>query len=149
MPETMAARIEALHALTTPELRRKFREVFDGAEPPNNSREHLWRRIAWKIQEREIGGLSPDAQQKLGDLQSLLDGSLPSTASLIARQKERRLPEPGTVLRRPYKGGVVEVKVLEKGFEYQGRTFRTLTAVTQAITGSHWNGFLFFNLRGS
>ena len=56
------------------------------------------------------------------------------------------MPAPGTLLRRPYKGLPVEVRVLEHGFEYQGKAYRSLTAVAKRVTGAHWNGFLFFNL---
>lgn len=57
-----------------------------------------------------------------------------------------RLPAPGTVLRRSFKGAEHEVTVLPNGFEYEGKAYRSLSAVATAITGSHWNGFLFFGL---
>jgi hypothetical protein len=59
-----------------------------------------------------------------------------------------RLPPPGSILTRPYKGDVVQVKVLEHGFEYQGQVYQSLSAVAKAVTGSHCNGFLFFKLNG-
>jgi hypothetical protein len=59
-----------------------------------------------------------------------------------------RLPPPGSVLTRPYKGDVVQVKLLEHGFEYQGQVYKSLSAVAKAVTGSHCNGFLFFKLNG-
>ncbi len=145
MPETMAARIQTLRTLPLPDLRDRYREAFDGKEPPSNNRDHLWRRIAWRIQERELGGLSPDAQQRLGDVQASLDPPCPAP-SLADGQKDRRLPAPGTLLRRPYKDRTIEVKILNGAFEFQGRTYRSLTAVAKEVTGAHWNGFLFFNL---
>ena len=57
-----------------------------------------------------------------------------------------RLPIPGTVLTRKYRGKQVAVKVLPAGFEYEGQTYRSLSAVAKAVTGSHWNGHLFFGL---
>ncbi len=57
-----------------------------------------------------------------------------------------RLPPPGTVLTRPYKGGTIQVQVLAHGFEYDGKVYRSLSAVAKAVTGSHCNGFLFFRL---
>ena len=59
-----------------------------------------------------------------------------------------RLPPPGSILTRKYKGGVVQVKVLDDGFEHAGEVFASLSAVAKAITGSHCNGFLFFRLGG-
>ena len=59
---------------------------------------------------------------------------------------KHRLPPPGTVLVRPYKGQTLQVHVLNKGFAYEGETYRSLSAVAKAITGSHCNGYLFFKL---
>lgn len=56
---------------------------------------------------------------------------------------------PGTVLARQYKGRTITVTVLEDGFEYAGEVFRTLSAVAKAVTGSHWNGYHFFGLKGA
>ena len=58
-----------------------------------------------------------------------------------------RLPLPGTVLTRQYRGRLIEVTVLPNGFEWEGQVFKSLTAVAKAVTGSHWNGFLFFGLK--
>src|SRR5262249_55021275 len=57
---------------------------------------------------------------------------------------DRRLPPPGTVLTRKYKGALLQVRVLPSGFEYEGLAYKSLSAVARAITGSHCNGFLFF-----
>jgi hypothetical protein len=57
---------------------------------------------------------------------------------------DSRLPAPGTVLTRPYKGALLQVRVLQAGFEYDGLAYQSLSAVARAITGSHCNGFLFF-----
>jgi hypothetical protein len=64
----------------------------------------------------------------------------------VEARPDGRLPPPGTVLSRPYKGGTVQVQVLAHGFEYRGEVFRSLSAVARAVTGSHCNGFLFFRL---
>jgi hypothetical protein len=58
--------------------------------------------------------------------------------------QDRRLPPPGTVLTRTYKGALLQVRVLPAGFEYDGLAYKSLSAVARAITGSHCNGFLFF-----
>ena len=68
------------------------------------------------------------------------------TGMLPTEKPDDRLPPPGTVLTRKYKGGTVQVKVLPSGFEYQGQTYGSLSAVAKAVTGSHCNGFLFFGL---
>jgi hypothetical protein len=61
--------------------------------------------------------------------------------------KDERLPIPGTVLTRQYKGHKIVVTVLENGFEYEGEVYRSLSAVAKAVTGSHWSGNLFFGLK--
>jgi len=60
--------------------------------------------------------------------------------------RDERLPIPGTVIVKNYKGQKLEVKVLEKGFEYSNKIYKTLTALAQEITGSHWSGYEFFNI---
>jgi len=62
---------------------------------------------------------------------------------------DSRLPVPGTVLTCPYKGDVLQVRVLADGFEYDGATYGSLSAVAKAATGSHCNGFAFFRLAGN
>lgn len=151
MPETMAARIEALRALSVPELRERYREAFDGKEAPSANKDFLWRRIAWRIQEKELGGLGPEARARLEELQSAPEPQpAPPAAEAPPPEpggiKDRRLPSSGTLLRRAYKGRMIEVKVTDAGFEYEGRPVRSLSAVAKEVTGAHWNGFLFFNL---
>ncbi len=57
-----------------------------------------------------------------------------------------RLPKPGDVFSRDYKGRAITVRVLESGFEYEGRRFRSLSAIAKSVTGAHWNGLLFFGI---
>ena len=69
---------------------------------------------------------------------------VPALARLAAPDK--RLPMPGTILVRQYAGQTLQVQVLERGFEYDGQNYKSLTAVTKRITGRHWNGYHFFGL---
>ena len=70
-----------------------------------------------------------------------------SVGATLATAGDSRLPLPGTVITREYKGEVVQVTVLPDGFEYEGEKYRSLTAVAKAVTGKHWNGYHFFGLR--
>jgi hypothetical protein len=103
--------------------------------------------------------LSNEAQHRLRELMESLDplGKLAARArsgssSASARPKGQtarrdiRLPKPGDVLSRDYRGRAIIVRVLESGFEYEGRRFRSLSAIAKAVTGAHWNGLLFFGL---
>jgi hypothetical protein len=64
-----------------------------------------------------------------------------------SRSFDRRLPAPGTILRRQYKGREIIVRVLTDGFEFEQRIYRSLSAIARELTGTKWNGFLFFNLQ--
>lgn len=98
-------------------------------------------------------GLSDEAQAKLEQFikaydpinnKALRQNGVGETSK--ARIRDRRLPIPGTVISKVYKGTVIDVKVLDKGFEYEGKPYRTLSAIAGAVTGQHWNGYLFFGL---
>ena len=64
------------------------------------------------------------------------------------RKRDRRLPAPGTIISREYHGQLIAVTVKEDGFEYEGRPYGSLSAISKAITGAHWNGYAFFGLNG-
>ncbi|QOJ01910.1 MAG: DUF2924 domain-containing protein [Phycisphaeraceae bacterium] len=90
-------------------------------------------------------GLRDGARQRESD--NVRAGArLVTITGRLASAGTDRLPAPGTVLRRSFKGAEHEVTVLPNGFEYEGKAYRSLSAVATAITGSHWNGFLFFGL---
>src|SRR5262249_37223849 len=62
------------------------------------------------------------------------------------RERDPRIPPAGTVLERDHNGDRIRVKVLEDGFLYKGRNFRSLSAVAKEATGTVWNGLLYFGL---
>jgi hypothetical protein len=156
-PET-AARVHALKRTTIGELRAEYRQVF-GEESRSHNRQFLWKRIAWRLQELDEGGLSERALRRARELANDADlrirwpkGTFEGVAGRTVTGKvpvghDPRLPMPGAVLTREYRGQTVQVTVLQDGFEYDGEVYRSLTAVAKAITGSHWNGPLFFGLR--
>ena len=157
MSDTIAKQIHALRRMTVAELRTKYREVYgDGTRSGN--KDWLWKRIAWRIQELSYGGLSERVKQRATEIASEADirARVPKDAfdDVVVEQnvttdclpRDKRVPPPGTILNREYKGELYTVKVLNKGFEYDNRRFMSLSAVAREITGSHWNGFMFFNL---
>ena len=154
--ESLAAQVEALRRMSAGELRERYQEVF-GGEPRSSNRQHLFKRVAWQIQADAEGGLSENAKHRIDELApeaaALRSGpqeekpSAPKSRPKRDRHvRDARLPQPGTLLIREYKGRRVEVEVLEKGFVYEGKTYRSLSAVAREVTGSHWNGLLFFGL---
>ena len=162
MQASITKEIRALGRMTTGELRDKYRELF-GEESRSHNKRFLERRIAWQMQALAEGGLSERALRRAEELAddsflrtkapkgvSSLDiaGSISRTAiRSFSPSHDRRLPMPGAVLTRTYKGEGISVTVLDKGFEYDGDVYRSLTAVAKAVTGSHWNGYHFFGLK--
>ncbi|MCC7409671.1 MAG: DUF2924 domain-containing protein [Phycisphaeraceae bacterium] len=146
-----------LHRMTPGQLREKYLEVF-GEPSRSGNKDFLRKRLAWRLQSLAEGTLSDRARQRAAELARDADirmtmPRVPQTTSGAAERVrpapvsgDARLPMPGTVLARQYRGRVVEVTVLPKGFEWDGRVYRSLSAVAKAVTGSHWNGHLFFGL---
>jgi hypothetical protein len=150
--------LAALDRLTVKELRRRYFEVF-GETTNANNRAWLVKRIAWRIQVLAEGDLSERARKRAAELANDADVRLnppkiivrPSAPERTASgtfiaHSDDRVPPPGTMLTRKYKGKVLHVKVLPHGFEFEGEVHASLSAVAKAITGSHCNGFLFFKL---
>jgi hypothetical protein len=150
--------VEGLARLTIAELRARFAELFGEPLPRTGNRAWLMRRIAWRLQALEEGGLSDRARARAAELACEADlRHLPprvatrrptAAATAPPPSLDPRLPAPGTVLQRVYKGRRVEVLVRPDGFEYAGQVYGSLSAAAKAITGQHCNGFLFFGLRG-
>jgi len=149
----LSREIDRLPKLTVQELRQKYAEVF--SEPTNAAnKDWLVKRIAWRTQANALGGLSERAKRRAAELVNDADLRLspPTTIPMTAParsttpRRDPRLPMAGTDIIRNYKGAKLRVRVLEDGFEYDGRRYATLTAVARSITGSHCNGFHFFRL---
>ena len=145
----IADEIEELRGMKVAQLVDRYAELF-GKPPRVKNREHLWKRCAWKLQERRLGGLSEVAKRRLEKLIAEIDLPLPDhtrTASGFLRKPRRRDdPAPGAVLVRKWHSQEIRVLVREDGYECNGELFRSLTAVARAILGSKWNGRLFFGL---
>jgi hypothetical protein len=156
--DALLLRIEQCRKLPLQALRTKYEKLF-GESPRSGHKDYLFRRIAWRLQANRYGELSDQARQRAlaiaddRDLRlrtppesALKDGALVSGAR-NHRSTDLRLPLPGTVLTRSFKGKIVKVCVLPDGFRYQDRRFRSLSAVAEHITGTRWNGYVFFSLQ--
>jgi hypothetical protein len=141
MSDTVLAQIAALKTKSTTELRDLWRELCR-QEAPALGRRYLEDRLAFRIQELRFGGLSDRARRKLDALADQLE---PKTA----RRRDAGRPIAGTRLVREWKGVEHVVTVREHDFEYEGRPYRSLSAIARAIAGSRWNGWAFFGLRHS
>ena len=150
MQENIAGQIEALKTATTAQLSTLYRQYFDDKAAPGN-RTFLIRQLAYQIQERALGELSKVAKDSIRELIQTYDPInklAVKTGSLDkAGGRDNRLPTPGSFITKKYKGKRIDVKDLEEGFEYQSTTYSNLSAVAEAVTGAHWNGFAFFGVK--
>jgi len=153
--------IEALDRMTVGQLREKHVDAF-GEQSRSYNKDFLRKRIAWRLQALAYGGLSERARRRAEELADDADLRVRAPRSTerrdpaLERRRERRparpkrdprLPLPGELLVRQFKGGTVVVRVLEDGFEYEGRVHRSLSPIAREVTGTNWNGFEFFQLR--
>ena len=153
----MTREIAALGRMTMPELRAKYREAF-GEPTTSHNAAYMRKKIAWRIQELAHGGLSVRAKARVKALQEKAPlrerppaGSAAVTTADAVEAVERvardpALPAVGSVLRREQGGEVHEVTVAQGGFVYRGKTYTSLSTIAKAITGTTWNGRLFFGL---
>lgn len=163
----MQRNIEILNIATLPTLgARALQEIhceLFGATHPITNMQHLRRKIAWHIQAVRSGGLpevvralalsiardtdirvrtTENVRRRLADLAP----DRTATTRLVTSPGDSRLPMPGSLIVRNYQGRNIVVKVLDDGFEYDGRPYSSLSAIANEITGTRWNGFVFFRL---
>ena len=134
--------LAALRQMSVNELKERWADLF-GTSAPNNSRGFLELRIGYRIQELIHGGLSRETRKALDRLADEYEGKL----SRKAMTGDPRNPLVGTRLVREWGGVEHSVTVCSDGYEWQGLKFKSLSAVAKTITGSSWNGFVFFGLR--
>ncbi|CAA6603865.1 conserved hypothetical protein [Rhodospirillaceae bacterium LM-1] len=142
MTEAVLARLAALKGTATPDLKKLWLELH-GQKPPPYNRRFLESRLAYRIQELAYGGLKPETIRRLEELAEDLDGG----NVMKRRQPANNRPISGTRLVREWQGVDHQVTVRDNGFEYQGRPYKSLSAIARAITGTRWNGLIFFGLK--
>ncbi|MCM8626480.1 DUF2924 domain-containing protein [Accumulibacter sp.] len=144
MNDSVLAQLAALPGKSTPELKQLWRDLFD-SEPPRYNRRFLESRLAYRIQELRYGGLKPATIARLEALGEDLDGGKIE----VRRKRADERPIAGTKLIREWQGVEHTVTVLDDGYDYQGRPYKSLSAVARAIAGTRWNGWVFFGVRRS
>jgi hypothetical protein len=154
----VSEQLAALEKLTVGELVLKYREVF-GVPTRTRNKSYLRKKVAWRIQELAEDGLSPRALAKIEELAPLAPvrwrtsqpGEAPAVTVVATPlpdpDRDPRLPPPGSVIVRIHQGVEHRVTVLDDGFEYHGERHQTLSQLARHITGTPWNGYLFFGLQ--
>ena len=160
MDKAIMTEVENLRRAGVTSLRKRYRELFQ-EEARSRHREHLFRKIVWRLQALAEGQLSERARARAreiandADLRILAPRSFFSVSGepveIIPRDQSKktldpRLPLVGTILRRSWKGQTILVEVLPKGFRYENRQYPSLSNIAFEITGTRWNGFAFFGL---
>lgn len=158
MDAAVLKEIEQLRSLTVNGLRKKYREVF-GEDSRSGNKDYLYRRIAWRLQAHAQGDLSERARRRALEIANDADlrvrapkrtlGSdahARTTVTVINGARDSRLPLAGTLLTREFRGCMHVVRVLDEGFEFEGRLYKSLSKIATEIAGTRWNGFTFFGL---
>lgn len=161
MKKRVRDQVEELTTMSVRELQQKHRELFGDKAPPAH-RQFLLRKIAWRLQADDEGGLPESARElaraiaKDAPLRSRViinaekrRAGIPidqTATTTIRPNHDSRLPMPGGLIVKEFKGQTIVVKVTDDGFEYSDHRHTSLSAIAQEITGTKWNGFLFFGL---
>jgi len=153
MNDQLRREIEQLRREKTKALKIRYRELF-GEESSSSNHAHLFRRIAWRLQALAEEDLTTRARERALALAADADLRLRAPrqfwreleAKAKEPQRDRRLPPVGEILYRQYQGQAVSVKILNDGFEYEGKIYDSLSSIASVVTGTRWNGFTFFGL---
>jgi DUF2924 family protein len=126
-------------------LRARWRSVFRRKAPDHLPRHLLFRMIAYRLQAESLGDLDRDTQRFLD---RVAEGTRKGDELPVSGQRRSRHGlQPGTILVREWEGKSQRVMVVDKGFAWNGATYRSLTEVAFVMTGTRWSGPRFFGLR--
>jgi hypothetical protein len=160
MDKAIMIEVENLRRASVAGLQGKYRELFQ-EKARSRHRQHLFRKIVWRLQALAEGELSERARARAreiandADLRVIAPRDFFSVSGqpveiILANQGKKkndpRLPMVGTMLRRNWKGRTILVEVLANGFRYENRQYPSLSNIAFEITGTRWNGFAFFGL---
>lgn len=138
--DDVAAEVAALSDLTYEALLDEWKRLYRAPAPKRISRSLLELGVAWKVQELALGGLSRGAKRQLRDMAT----SVASTG--VVNEPRSITVKPGARLVREWRGTTHDVLVLDDGFEWAGRQWRSLSEIAREITGTRWSGPRFFGL---
>ena len=141
LPTALAETLAEIETLSKEQLRDRWTELYRGQPPKRISQDLLRRCIAYRIQEKALGGLRATTRKRLLKLAGQLD------AGTVAPLPTVRRISTGTKLIREWRGEMHRVTVLEVGFEYRDRRYPSLSVIAREITGTRWSGPRFFGLR--
>jgi hypothetical protein len=137
----LEAEIGRLPNLSLFELRHRWKTLFGHPAPKSLRRNFLARAVAYQMQVEAFGGLSVVTKRRLREIANAVRNG--DTNALLGTSRIK----PGTQMIRQWQNTTHTVTALAEGFEWDGRTYTSLSAVANAITGTNWNGFAFFGIK--
>jgi hypothetical protein len=137
----LEAEIRRLPDLSLPELRDRWKAVFGNPAPSSLRRKFLARAVAYQMQVDAYGGLSNSTKRRLREIVDALRRGNPDAAGVA------RTIKPGTQMLRQWRDKTHVVTAVTSGFEWNGHTYKSLSAVAKQITGTNWNGYAFFGIK--
>ncbi|MCL5103672.1 MAG: DUF2924 domain-containing protein [Armatimonadetes bacterium] len=146
MSNSVLKQVANLKNLTYAELKNLY-TTLHGSEPPAYNKDFIIKRLAYRLQEIAYGGLSEQARRKMDAAlkrHGYDENGMPIGASSRRTRRTKDMPISGSRFVREWNGKRYEVTALHDGFEFNGRKYRSLSAIAKAITGTHWNGRAFF-----
>ena len=159
MGTTLLRELHRIQRLSVSELQAEWSRLNNGEECRSRNRTYLVKRLCWRVQELQLGGLSDHARARIDELapdtfdrdrtpREALDAAVAANQpkSPPGPKRDPRLPSPGTVITRAYRGRELRLLVLDDGFELEDVHYRSLSEAARAVTGSRWNGRLFWGL---
>ena len=141
MSSELEQQIDSLRGMSRQQLKDRWRDLLGAAPPAAFTPDLLARGIAWRMQEKALGGLSAEARRVIGPGAPGRGG--PVTRSSSSRPSLR----PGNRLVRRWRGSTYSVDVTRDGFVFQERRYASLSTIATEITGTRWSGPRFFGLR--
>jgi len=161
MKKPLRDQIDELSAMSGAELEKQHMQLF-GEEPATTHRQFLFRKVAWRLQADREGGMPESARElaraiaqdtplrnRVISNAGKRRAGIPidqSVTTIITPGHDSRLPMPGGLIVKKFKDKTIVVKVTDVGFEYDNRRYTSLSAIAQEVTGTKWNGFVFFGL---
>jgi len=139
--QKLSAEIALLETLDVDQLRVRWKILYETEAPTRFSRDLLMRAVAYRMQERVLGGLKPATRRLFERL------SQDASARRPVRVTHLRKLSPGALLIREWGGTKHQVTVLERGVMFRSKLYRSLSEVARVITGNRWSGPLFFGLK--
>jgi hypothetical protein len=139
-PQAVEQEVAVLGGLPVDALRERWAQLFGSPPPKSLRREFLSKACAYQIQVKAFGGLSAASRRRL---RAIADGARNGESMPATPQPKIK---PGTRLVRAWGGKVHTVTAVPRGFEYQGQRYRSLSAIARTITGTSWNGRVFFGV---